>query len=62
MPVHESPTLGRTLEIALDAFWAVILEHYPDRGLYDPSKERLDALEHAATEAVKEWLERNPEE
>ncbi len=42
-----------------DAFWAVIVRHFPEAKNGDLSPERTIALTQAAEEAVEEWIGNN---
>jgi hypothetical protein len=46
-------------EQALEAFWEVIVRHYPQARTGDLSPERTIALDLAAEAAIQEWVRNN---
>lgn len=55
-----TPTLIDTLaEDAMQAFWAVVAERFPEATTGDLSIERTIALEITAQAAIREWVQNN---
>jgi hypothetical protein len=46
---------------ALDAFWEVIVRHFPEAKSGDLSPERTIGLHSAASIAIREWISNNAE-
>ena len=46
-------------EAALDAFWQVIVQHFPTAKYGDLSVERTLGLHDAAVTAIREWISNN---
>ena len=46
---------------ALDAFWQVIVRHFPEAKFGDLSPERTIGLHYAASIAIREWIGNNAE-
>lgn len=44
---------------ALDAFWQVIVRHYPEATTGDLSPDRTIRLQLAAEAAIEEWVDNN---
>ena len=44
---------------ALDAFWQVVVQHYPQAKTSDLSLGRSIALDIAAESAIAEWIDNN---
>jgi len=53
------PQLKALTELALDAFWQVIVEHYPEAQSGDLSPWASVQLDLAAESAVSEWISNN---
>jgi len=47
------------IEEAIDAFWSVVVKHYPEAKTGDLSPETTIGLVNAAERAVEEWVEYN---
>ena len=52
-------TSSAITEEALDAFWNVVTEKFPDVRSGDLSPERIVVLRIAAEAAIMEWIENN---
>lgn len=55
----EQPDLSHVVEAALDAFWDVVVDHYPLATTGDLSPLTTVALDRAAANAVGEWVQFN---
>ena len=56
-PTQKSPEA--LAQEALDAFWEVIVKHFPRATTGDLSIARTVALDQAADAAIREWIENN---
>lgn len=56
---HDTPQVSRVVEEALDAFWDVVIDHFPLAKSGDLSPETTLALDAAANNAVEEWVKTN---
>jgi hypothetical protein len=51
--------LETLVETATDAFWDVVVRHYPDAGSGDLSPERTIAFHALSGEVIREWIRNN---
>lgn len=55
----DDSNLEEITQLALDEFWSVVADAFPDAKSGDLSVERTFQLDKAAQEAVQEWVRNN---